>query len=95
MGLTNVTITDTGATDAEFETNLVSLNPNGGSATAAHKVVISIAVMIVFIIIITEVAGISKQWAMVAGGLLLSSVLILIMHLDPKEIASIGQYPVE
>jgi hypothetical protein len=46
-----------------------------GSASSAHKVFVSVLVIIGVAVVMTEVAGINKHWAVVMGLLLVGVIL--------------------
>lgn len=48
----------------------------GGSATTDHMVVVGVLVMVVMLIILTEVAGIGKNWYAIVILLLMGPLLI-------------------
>ena len=104
MATPPVAITTGTGTPADAESSLLTeVGGNGlGTATAlnAHKVIISIGVLLLFVIIISEVSGISHEMAMICGFLLLSVVLILVAHSNPGSLGEtlvngqlVEQYP--
>lgn len=75
------------------QTQSSTLINSTGSALVSKKVLESIGVMIVVAVILTQVAGINKDWAVVVGLLLLGAIMMRAMAMTPTQSAAANSLP--
>ena len=66
-----------------------------GAITPEHKVLVGVMLMVILLILLTEVAGVSSQWAEGVGLLLLGPLLILGFNNSAKFASWVGNNPIQ